>query len=200
MGGTQAKYYLSDPILAWLPSSLRFRLGMSDLTALTEAAIGTTLALALENQQEGRLASGDTIGYLRTDSGKEVDLCPVAVATAGGTGTTTPIESKWVARGWRAEAKVIEGKYQGGVLATRNILDLSERVGSPSAADCAPVALRLWKPRSLRRGRSVRSRPGRAVTTRSGANPAHASCGQGSTLSSPPSAGDVLLLRRWRPR
>ncbi|WOQ17118.1 AAA family ATPase [Raineyella sp. W15-4] len=127
IGGAQAKYYLSDPILAWLPSRLRAGLAEPDLTALTEATIGTTLALALENQQEGRLAFGDTIGYLRTDSGKEVDLCPVAVATAGGTGTTTPIESKWVARGWRAEAKVIEGKYQGGVLATRNILDLSER-------------------------------------------------------------------------
>jgi uncharacterized protein len=37
---------------------------------------------------------------------------------------TTPIEVKWVATGWRAEARTIEGKLARGVVATRTITDL----------------------------------------------------------------------------
>lgn len=135
IGGAQSKFYLTDPILAWLPSRLRAGLPEPDLTTLTEMAIGTTLALALETAQEGRLAVGDTIGYLRTGSGQEVDLCPVPTPTANGARLTTPLESKWVSRGWRSEAKVVETRYQAGILATRNILDVSE----PAWAVPAPL-------------------------------------------------------------
>lgn len=124
--GAQSKYYLTDPILAWLPSRIRAGLPEPDFTTLTEMALGTSAALALEEAQEGRLVFGDTVGYVRTGSGKEIDLGPVPIPSASGARTTTPIESKWVTHGWRSEAKVLEGKYGQGVLATRNVLDLSQ--------------------------------------------------------------------------
>ncbi|MCL2468487.1 MAG: AAA family ATPase [Micrococcales bacterium] len=139
--GAQSKYYLTDPILAWLPSRLRAGLTEPALTTLTEMALGTTLALAIDGLQEGRLAFGDTIGYLRTASGQEVDLGPVPVPTATGPRPTTPVESKWVSRGWRSEARVVENKYHGGVLATRNILDLTE----PAWAVPAPMVALLLR-------------------------------------------------------
>jgi hypothetical protein len=128
VSGAQSKYYLTDPVLAWLPSRLRAGINEPELVTLTEMALGTAMALALENHQEGRLAFGDTIGYLRTESSQEVDLCPVPVATASGPRPTTPIESKWVAHGWRSEANLMERKYNAGILATRNILDLDHPV------------------------------------------------------------------------
>lgn len=128
VGGAQPKYYLSDPLLAWLPSRLRAGLAEPDLTTLTEMALGVSLATALDEVQEGRLAFGDTIGYLRTGSGQEVDLCPVPVPTPSGTRLTTPIESKWVTRSWRGESRTIESRYGRGVVATRNVLDLSTSV------------------------------------------------------------------------
>ena len=141
IAGAQAKYYLSDPILAWLPSRLRAGLAEPELTTLTEMALGASLAVAIENLEEGRLAFGDTIGYVRTQSGQEVDLCPVPVPTASGSRPTTPIESKWVSHKWRSEAKVVENKYQAGLLATRSILDLSQ----PAWAVPAPLVALLLR-------------------------------------------------------
>jgi uncharacterized protein len=46
-----------------------------------------------------------------------------------------PIESKWVSSGWRAEARVIEGKFAAGVVSTRAVLDSSH----PSWALPAPI-------------------------------------------------------------
>jgi predicted AAA+ superfamily ATPase len=127
-GRTQAKVYLSDPVLSWLPSRLRSGLPEPSLTTLTEMAMGVTQALAIDEQQENRMLVSDTIGYLRTTSGQEVDLAPVAVPSAAGTFLSTPLESKWVGGGWRAEAKVVTAKFGAGVLATRNILDTSSAV------------------------------------------------------------------------
>ena len=55
---------------------------------------------------------------------KEIDFAPVAVPSPSGAAHTVPIESKWVSSGWRAEARVIEGKFSAGVVATRTVLDL----------------------------------------------------------------------------
>jgi uncharacterized protein len=45
------------------------------------------------------------------------------VPTGGPVERTTPLEAKWVSQGWRSEARVVEGKYGRGVLATKNITD-----------------------------------------------------------------------------
>lgn len=137
--GAQAKLYLTDPVLAWLPSRLRAGLPTPEMTTLTEMALGVAQARTVDALDEGRWVSADTIGYARTGSGQEVDLTSVPVPSAATTLMTVPIESKWVDQGWRSEAKVIEGKFERGVLATKSILDL----GHPAWAVPAPLVALL---------------------------------------------------------
>lgn len=132
---SRSKLYLADPLLAWLAHHLRSGVPTPDLTVLTESALAVALAAAVDERQPGRWISGDTIGYVRTGGGKEVDLGPVLVPGASTDRPTTPIESKWVSHGWRAEARTIEGRYGAGVVATKNVTDLSH----PAWAVPAPV-------------------------------------------------------------
>lgn len=126
--GAQAKYYLTDPLLAWLPSRRRAGLVPPDMTRLTESTIAVTLARAIDVREEGRLAHGDTIGYVRTSSDKEIDLGPIPVLSESGSTDSVPIESKWVDHGWKSEARTISGKYSAGVLATKTVLDTQGKV------------------------------------------------------------------------
>jgi predicted AAA+ superfamily ATPase len=126
VSSAQAKLYLTDPILAWLPSHLRGGLDQPDFTKLTEQILAVALARAVDNLEEGRWVSQDTIGYSRTTSGNEIDLCPIHLPDGNlSSSMTTPIESKWVDQGWGHEARAIQGKYRRGVLATKSVLDTS---------------------------------------------------------------------------
>jgi uncharacterized protein len=98
------------------------------MTHLTEMTLGVTLARAVDDLDEGRWLSADTIGYSRTLSGNEVDLSPISLPTSAGVSTSVPIECKWVDRGWRSEAKTIDGKYHRGILATKSVLDTGSHV------------------------------------------------------------------------
>lgn len=91
-------------------------------------AIGVALARVIDSGEEGRWVSGDTIGYARTLSGREVDFSPVAVRTSTGSFRTIPIESKWVGEGWRSESRVMAGKYASGIIATKSVLDCTDNV------------------------------------------------------------------------
>ncbi|MDQ1295982.1 MAG: uncharacterized protein QG608_3869 [Actinomycetota bacterium] len=135
----QAKTYLSDPILAWLPSLLRSGLGPADFTSLSEQALATAAARALDDLEPGRLITEDTIGYTRTASGQEVDLAPVPVDSPTGTVLSVPVESKWVDKNWRSEAKTMENKYARGILATKTLLDTT----NPTWAVPAPLVALL---------------------------------------------------------
>ena len=128
ISGSQSKYYLTDPLLAWLPRLLRAGAQQPDMTRLTEMTLGVTLARALEAGEEGRWNDGNTIGYTRTGTGNEIDLAPVPVATSSSTEMTVPIESKWVDDGWRSESLVLSAKYGRGIMATKSILDLEDPV------------------------------------------------------------------------
>ncbi len=139
VAGAQAKLYLTDPVLAWLPSRLRAGCAQPDFTTLTEGTLGVALARRIDQLDEGRWAGNDTIGYARTASSNEIDLAPVTVPTTAGQTATTPIESKWVGTGWRTEARVIEAKYACGIVATKNILDLEH----PAWAIPAPLVALL---------------------------------------------------------
>jgi predicted AAA+ superfamily ATPase len=141
VAGGQAKLYLTDPLLAWLPSRLRAGLTGPDLTKLTETTLGVGLARAIDNLDEGRWISGDTIGYARTTSGNEIDLAPVSIPSHAGTDLTVPLESKWVDHGWRGEARSIDGKYARGILATKSILDTTGRVWAVPAPLAALLLL-----------------------------------------------------------
>lgn len=139
VSGAQSKLYLADPILAWLGSRLRPGLPAPDFSALTEAALGIARARALDGARPGRLTSTDTIGYARTGSGREIDFAPVPCASPAGDHRTVPIESKWVGGGWRAESRVMEAKYRHGVVATKNVTDLSSGVWAVPAPVLALV-------------------------------------------------------------
>lgn len=101
-----------------------------DFTALNEMALAVAVALAraIDQQDEGRWIADDTIGYTRTGSGNEIDLSPVRIPSTAGPTMTTPIESKWIDSGWRAEARGIGAKYGHGILATKSVLDLDHPV------------------------------------------------------------------------
>lgn len=135
VSGAQSKLYLCDPVLAWLGPRLRSGLPHPDFTRLTEACMATALARAVDRLEPGRWQSDDSIGYLRTGSGNEIDFGPVPAPTSSGPRQTIPIESKWVSHGWRSEARTIEGKFNAGLVATRSVLDFS----SPAWAVPAPV-------------------------------------------------------------
>jgi predicted AAA+ superfamily ATPase len=137
--GAKSKLYLADPILAWLGPLLRSGLPAPDFSHLTEACLGVALARAIDATESDRWAANDSIGYLRTGSGNEIDLAPIPVRGPSGPMMTTPIEAKWVTAGWRSEAMAIEGKFAGGVVATRTITDLLH----PSWAVPAPLVALL---------------------------------------------------------
>jgi predicted AAA+ superfamily ATPase len=126
--GAQAKLYLTDPLLAALPARLRTGLPGPDMTRLTEMAIGVALARAIDNLEEGRWVTGDTIGYARTSGDREVDLGSVTVPSANGPVTTVPLESKWVETGWKGEARTIDAKFGRGILATKSVLDTAGNI------------------------------------------------------------------------
>lgn len=138
--GAQSKLYLTDPLLTSLPSRLRSGMPAPDMTRLTEMTIGISMARAIDDIEEGRWVSGDTIGYARTLADREIDLAPVSIPSAAGPIPTTPVESKWVDHGWKGEAKTIEGKYGRGILATKSVLDVS---GDVWAVPAPLVALML---------------------------------------------------------
>ncbi len=135
VAGAQSKLYLCDPLLAWLAPRLRAGLARPDFSRLTEACIGVALARVIDDLEPGRWEDDDSIGYLRTGGGKEIDFAPVAVPSPSGATHTVPIESKWVSSRWRSEARVIEGKFSAGVVATRTVLASS----NPAWALPAPV-------------------------------------------------------------
>jgi hypothetical protein len=60
------------PLLAWLGHHLRPGTAQPDYTALTEAALGISLARMIEQHSPGRWLAGDSIGYSRTAGGSEV--------------------------------------------------------------------------------------------------------------------------------
>jgi predicted AAA+ superfamily ATPase len=126
--GSQHKLYLADPILAWLPSLVSAGLPAPDLTRVTEAALGVSLARRIDLLEEGRWSDDDTIGYARTASGGEIDLAPVRVPTPAGPDWSVPIEVKWVDTAWRGQARAIAAKHGRGVVATKSVLDLSQHV------------------------------------------------------------------------
>ncbi len=126
--GAQSKLYLADPLLAWVGPRLRSGLADPDFTRLSENALGMALAQAVEDHQPGRWITQDGIGYLRSASGNEIDFAPMPLPTSAGEAWTTPLESKWVSRHWRAESRGIERRLGHGIVATKSILDVSSRV------------------------------------------------------------------------
>lgn len=123
--GAQSKLYLNDPLLAQLPRRRRPGLVAPDMGRQSEAALAVTLARAIDASRPGRWEDGDTVGYHRTATGQEIDFAPVPIVTPGGARETAPVESKWVTQGWRREAQTLHATYGRGIVATKDITDLT---------------------------------------------------------------------------
>ncbi|MDR2565040.1 MAG: AAA family ATPase [Bifidobacteriaceae bacterium] len=128
VNGSQHKVYLTDPILAWLPSMVSAGLPAPDFTKLTEAALGVSLARRIDSLDQGRWSDDDTIGFARTASGGEIDLAPARVPAGVDMAWSVPIESKWVGAGWKGESRPLAGKYGRGLVATKSVLDTTNSV------------------------------------------------------------------------
>jgi predicted AAA+ superfamily ATPase len=124
VANSQSKFYLLDPLLVRLPHLLDPAHPVPDMTKVTEAALAGSLARAIDFHQHGRLLEGRALGYVRTGSGREIDFGPLPLRIGGVNTVSTPLESKWVATGWRSDALTIENKYREGVVATKNIVEV----------------------------------------------------------------------------
>lgn len=69
-----------------------------------------------------------------------MDFAPEPVSVGSVQVRTTPLESKWTTRKWRREALVMGQKYGRGVLATKDLVDLT---GDVWAVPAPFVALML---------------------------------------------------------
>ncbi len=125
LAGSRSKLYLADPVIARLPSLLDASVPPPNFTASTEAALAVALARSVDALHPSRLVEQRAVGYRRTGSGNEVDFAAMPIAVGDQRSTTCPIEAKWVSNGWRSEARTIAGKYGHGIVATKNIIDLT---------------------------------------------------------------------------
>ena len=121
--GGRPKLYLGDPLLAQLPHLRDPSFSPADFTRSTEAVLATELARAIDRLHPDRFVEGRAVQYTRTGSGKEVDFAPVSLRISGQQTTSVPIEGKWVSHNWRSESLVMRGRFNRGVLATKDIID-----------------------------------------------------------------------------
>ncbi|HEY5342132.1 MAG TPA: AAA family ATPase [Solirubrobacteraceae bacterium] len=112
--GAQRKVYFVDPLIARLPSRRHAAYNTPDVTKLSEQQIGLALALAAADARADRFVAGDAVMYERTKTGKEIDFVGAH---------QVPIESKYVERNWKSEARTVAAAHGQGILATRNLLD-----------------------------------------------------------------------------
>ena len=94
--GSQAKLYLTDPLLAWLPSLLRAGMAAPDMTRLTEATIGVSLARAVDDLEEGA-GSAATRSGMHAPSQAARSISPRSVSPPS---TASAPACRWNASGW----------------------------------------------------------------------------------------------------
>lgn len=140
VAGGRPKLYLADPLLAQMPNLRDPSFSPPDFTRSTEAVLATELARAVDRLHPDRYAEGRAVQYTRTGGGKEVDFAPVSLRVGGQLTVSIPIEGKWVSHNWRSEALVMRGRFNRGVLATKDILDTT---GDVWAIPAPMVALLL---------------------------------------------------------
>lgn len=117
--GAQSKLYAVDPLVARLAHLRNPDRTDIDPTTLTEQQIGMGLRRSVYRETAGAPAD-EFLFYVRTPTRKEIDF--VARPLAG-----VAIEGKYTEGGkWRGEAATVIASDWFGILATRNVLDLSQ--------------------------------------------------------------------------
>ena len=123
--GSQAKLYLIDPLLARLPYLRDGSLEDADMTQLTESQLALELVRAIDRIAHDRFVEQRAVLYARAPGSGETDFAPVSIPAAGSPALTIPIECKWVSHKWKHAAMGIRRRYGHGILATKNVVDLS---------------------------------------------------------------------------
>jgi uncharacterized protein len=126
--GGQDKLYAIDPLVARLPSLRDQRIPAPDSTKLNEQQVGVALLHSIAPRElEAVLDEAALLVQRNPDSGAEIDFV--------GPFHLPPIESKYVSRQWKREARGLRDNYGQGLFATRDVLDTSESVWAiPSSA------------------------------------------------------------------
>jgi predicted AAA+ superfamily ATPase len=127
--GAQRKVYFVDPLLARLPSNRHDAYPAPDVTRLAEQQIGLALARAAAGGRADLFVAGDAVMYERTATGAEIDFVGAR---------QVPVESKYVERNWRSQARTVLAAHGRGILATRNVLD------TESAVWAVPACIVAW--------------------------------------------------------
>jgi predicted AAA+ superfamily ATPase len=126
--GGQDKLYSIDPLVSRLPSLRDKHIEPPDSTKMSEQQIGVALLHALLPDALNEILDEAALLVQRNPhSGSEIDFV--------GRFVPTPIESKYVSQKWKRERKALSNVYGRGLIATRDILDISEDVWAiPSGA------------------------------------------------------------------
>jgi uncharacterized protein len=125
----QRKVYFLDPLLARLAHVLNPAYPAPDVTKLSEQQIGLALARASADGRAERFVAGEAPMYERTATGREIDFVGP---------NQVPMESKYVERSWRQEARTLAAAHGRGILATRNVLD------TDGAVWAVPACILAW--------------------------------------------------------
>jgi len=127
----QSKLYFTDPLIARLPSLRDGSLAVPDVTYLSEQQLGVCLLRNIARADDLAVLDETSVLVQRNpNTGSEIDFA--------GPLLQTPIESKYVSQKWRKERKALDEHYGRGIIATRDILDLSDHIWA------VPTGLLAW--------------------------------------------------------
>lgn len=140
----QEKVYFLDPLIARLPHRRDERRRDADDPQLTEQQLGILLLRAAGDGGPGALLEASTVMYERTSSEAEIDFVGPELGAA--------FEGKYVDGPWRRSAQTIRARYERGIMVTRTVLDLDERIGGVRVW-AIPAGIVGWLLRSAAPGR-----------------------------------------------
>jgi predicted AAA+ superfamily ATPase len=129
--GAQSKLYFIDSLIPRLPSLRDRSLAAPDITCMSEQQLGVCLLRAIARAERFAILDEAALLVRRNPrTGSEIDFV--------GPLLQTPIESKYVSQNWRGERRILDEHYGRGILATRDVLDLSENIWA------VPAGLVAW--------------------------------------------------------
>lgn len=131
----QEKVYFVDPLVARLAHLKDARRGEPDDSRLTEQQLGLSLLRASDDRGPGALLEASTVMYERTPSRGEIDFVGPDLGVA--------FEAKYVDGPWRRGARTLRARRNGGILATRTVLEL-EGLEGESPVWAVPAGILGW--------------------------------------------------------
>jgi uncharacterized protein len=117
----QEKVYFLDPLIARLAHLRDERRRAPDDSGLTEQQLGILLLRAAGDRGPSALLEASTVMYERTAARAEIDFVGPDLGVA--------FEAKYVDGPWRHAARTLRAQRNGGILATRTVLELESRNG-----------------------------------------------------------------------